>query len=196
MLRAIGIHGNVYGYSIINVCRAEYLREKHIYQRVGVTLEDFEWIWRLWYQAQKFIFLPKPFYNYRRTNTSITSVKSPRFLYDTVTQFSQVPAFINACHVELDIQRVLASKWLNAIIGGFFHPYNDRRLTHADRIKARDQLYCPENLALLKRFTKLASLPKRIGMDLFSLSRYLGLWLPMLYFRTVYYPLIKLRDKQ
>ncbi len=195
MIRAIGTHGNVYGYSVINCCRTEFLQKYAIYQRVGVTLEDFEWVWRVWYPAQKFVFIPQPLYIYRRTCASITSVKSPRFLFDTVTQFSQVPKFIQQYHVDLECQRVIASKWLNGIIGGFFHPYNDRRITNADRIKARKMLYSPENIEIIKRFTKLATLPKRVGMTLFSISRYIGLWLPMLYFRVVYYPLVKYRAK-
>lgn len=194
MILKTGASGVFFGGTVINICRTRFLREHGLYQNVGLRMEDFEWVQRCWFLAERFVYLEKELYIYRRRQNSVTRRKTPRLLLDTVQEFSFVPSFIRENKVPFSIQQVWANKWFSLLFEMFFHSRNDIRLTGADRRCAQILLLTPENLDTLKQFGRLATLPKRIGMALFLLSRFTGLWLPMVYFRAFYYPLIEWRD--
>lgn len=195
MILKIGVRGLTYGFSVLNICRVDFLRSHRLYQHVGLVLEDFEWVWRCWIQAKSFVFISRPLYVYRRNPQTITMEKSPRFMFDMVREFAFVPSFLREQNPPADVLRVVANKWLAVILGTFFHPQNDHRMTWHDRIEARRELFTPEGYQLLKHFASMGTLPKRIGMRLFLLSRHLGLWVPMLYFRLCYYPLLRMKGE-
>ena len=191
-----GTAGTVFGATAINVCRADFLRKNELYQNRGLILEDFEWVFRCWFLAKRIVCLPDPLYVYCRRNDSITTEKSPRFLFDMVRQFACVPPFIRKYRVPLSIQRIWANKWTSRILDTFFHPRNNEKLTMADRKAAAKILFASGNTATLKRCARLATLPKRIGMSVFLLSRYTGMLPAMFFFQKIYFPAIKRKLKK
>lgn len=61
----------------------------------------------------------------------------------------------------------------------------------ADRKAAAKILFASGNAATLRRCARLATLPKRIGMGVFLLSRYTGMLPAMFFFQKIYFPAIK-----
>ncbi len=191
-----GHKGTFKGYAWLTVCRIAFLREYALFQSDGLLMEDCEWSMRTQFLAKSIVFLNKPLYIYRRRSNSITTeAHNPRRFFDLITQFTFVQPFIDKYNVPLDVQRCWANKWLAIILPSFFHSAAERESTFAERIRARKILMTPPTLYTLRRFARLSSMPKRVGMELFFLSRYVGYWLPWLYFRLLYYPLALRRNK-
>ena len=191
-----GTKGTFNGYAWLTVCRLAFMREYALYQSDGLLMEDCEWSMRTQFLAKSIIYINKPLYFYRRRANSITTeAHNSRRFFDLITQFTFVQPFIDKYNVPLDVQRCWANKWLAIILPSFFHSAAKKESTFAERLRARKILMTPPMLYTLKRFARLSSLPKRIGMELFFLSRYVGYWLPWLYFRLLYYPLALRRSK-
>lgn len=186
-----GTAGTVSGATAVNVCRADFLRKNELYQNRGLDLEDFEWAFRCRYLAKRVVSLPDPLYVYCRRNDSGSGENSPCFLFDVVRQFACVPPFIRKYRIPLSIQRIWANKWTFRILEAFFHPRNNEKLTMADRKAAAKILFASGNAATLRRCARLATLPKRIGMGVFLLSRYTGMLPAMFFFQKIYFPAIK-----
>lgn len=183
------------GYTFINICRTGFLRQQQLYQNPGLRMEDYEWAFRALTTAQSILFLNAPLYAYRRHPGSVTTTASARILFDLIAEFGLSGDFLRTRHLPPAVERSWANKWCAIFFQFFFHPGSRGRYRHDDLLKAQKLLFSPGNLPLLRRFAAIATIPKRLGMQCFFASRFLGLWLPQLYFTLGYYPLISLRKK-
>ncbi len=190
---AVAHRGEIRNHTVLSVCKVQFLRENQLYMNPGLIMEDFEWTPRCWYLAKGLRYLPRVLYYYRRRKNSVNTEASPRILFDIVKNFEHLPDFVKKYNVPLEIQRVWANQWLSLLIWYFFNKVYDRKFTHAHRITARNRLMDGDAATLLRQFIPLVSLPKKIGMRLLLASRYTGYWLPWLYFRIAYFPLLALR---
>ena len=191
-----GRSGAIRNHNVLNICRVQFLRENRLHKNAGLILEDFEWTPRCWYLARRMAFLPRALYCYRRRQNSVMTESSPRVLFDLARQFAHLPAFLSRHQVIPAVRRVWASQWLSLFIWYFFNPIYDRKFSWHDRRAVRDMLMDGDSGETLREFIGMAGWPKRVGMRLLLLSRRLGMWLPRLYFRGVYFPLMKLRDRR
>ena len=191
LIRKMGNGGAVGGYTWLNICRTAFLRENKLHQNPGLLMEDFEWTPRCWFLAKHALYLAESLYVYRRRPESVTTKNSARILHDLGAEFAFVPPFLKAHDIPLDIRRIWANKWISIFIWFFFYPKNNRKYPMRDRRSVRAMLLDSETNAVFREFTRLASKPKRIGMTLFELPG--GLLPAMLYFRLIYFPLLKTR---
>ena len=191
---AVAHRGEIRNHTVLSVCKTQFLRDNQLYMNPGLIMEDFEWTPRCWYLAKGLVYIHKVYYYYRRRKNSVNTEHSPRILFDIVKNFEHLPAFLSKYDVPLEVQRVWANQWLSLFIWYFFNRVYDQKFNRQERCEARDRLMDGAAGALLRRFIPLVSAPKKLGMRLFLASRHLGFWLPWLYFRLAYFPLLALRS--
>jgi glycosyltransferase involved in cell wall biosynthesis len=175
--------------------RLEFLRNNKMSFIPSITDEDEEWTPRVLFMAEKVLVMDYAFYDYRRRNGSVSTSLKVRDLHGMGLVMRSLFAFYieHKAEVTLEIAQVWQRSWLSLFFLIFFEPRNQRGITETVRRTELKKLLAGDGLDNFKSFMKLANLPKRIAAPLILLGRWFTL--PVcLYFKLVYYPLVKFRD--
>ena len=173
--------------------RLDFLRRNDL-QYINAYEEDEEWAPRVLFLAEKVLVMNYAFYFHRRRVGSISTSIKVRDLHSVALVMRSLLAFyIQHKHdVTLDVAQVWQRSWLSLFFLVFFYPHNQRGVTETVRKNGLQTLLAGDGLENFKQFMKLANLPKRIATPLILAGRWFTL--PVcLYFKLVYYPLIKLK---
>ena len=175
--------------------KLDFLRKHNLTFIPHILDEDEEWCPRVLFLAKKVLVMDYSFYNYRRRNGSVSTSLKVRDLHAMSLVMRSLFAFYAAHKAEVtnDIAQVWQRSWLSLFFLIFFEPRNQRGITEAVRRTELRNLLQGDGLANFKSFMKLANLPKRIAAPLILLGRWYTLP-ACLYFKLVYYPLVKLRQ--
>lgn len=175
--------------------RLDYLR-KNNFQYIKTIEEDEEWAPRVLFLAEKVLVMDYAYYNHRRRVGSIsTSIKVRDFHAVALVMRSLFAFYIQHKHdVTPDIAQVWQRSWLSLFFLVFFYPSNQRGVTETKRRIELRTLLAGEGLENFRQFMKLANFPKRIATSLILFGRWFTLP-ACLYFKFVYYPLIKLKGE-
>ena len=156
--------------------------------------EDEDWTPRVLFLAEKVLVMDYAFYDYRRRAGSVSTSLKVRDLHGMGLVMRSLFAFYvqHKNEVTPDIANVWQRSWLSLFFLIFFEPRNQRGITEKVRRTELRNLFEGEGLDNFKQFIKLANLPKRIAAPLILLGRWYTLP-ACLYFKLIYYPLVKLR---
>ena len=182
--------GSIHNYTPLSIYRVEFLRKHHLYQSDGLRMEDYEWSPRVWFFAQRFAYLDRKFYAYRRHPGSLTTEVSSCILFDLARQFRSLAEFTSSHDVPNDILAIWSNQWISVLIWFMFHPVTSRKFADSDRIKALQILFEGEGRARFLRILSRASRPKRLAKPLLLLAANGHPLLARLYFRELYFRLI------
>ena len=180
-------------YTWLSVYRVDFLRENHLYQSDGLILEDYEWVPRVWFCAQKFSYLDEALYAYRIHGKSVTAEVSSRTHFDLAHHFRTFIEFIKTHHVPHDIQAIWSNQWLSLFFSHIFYPAKklSLQLNDEDRKKILKIFFNQKYKKEFWQFLLKSSLPKRLALPLIWLAS-LGIQAPAkLYFSMCYYPLAR-----
>lgn len=173
----------------LSAYRTAFLREHRLFQKDGMLMEDFEWTPRVWFAAERFAYLDRPFYAYRRRPGSITTEGSPRIAGDVVRHLRSLVEFAESREVPGDILGIWANQWISLLYWFLFHPVTSRKIPDRVRREALGVLLADGCARRLGRLVSRTSLPKRLAWPLVRLAAG-GLQFPAkLFFRRLYYPL-------
>ncbi len=184
-------NGTIHNFTWLNIYRIQFLREHRLYQSDGLLMEDFEWNPRVWFFAERFAYLDRKFYAYRRRPESLTTTESPRILFDLVRQFRSLADFA-ACHtVPDDILPIWGNQWISILFWFMFHSVTSRKISDADRKHALNDLFAGNGKEQFLRILSHSSRPKRFTRPLLFLAAK-GFQFPAkVFFRVLYYPMIQ-----
>ena len=181
--------GSFLAYTWLNAYRTAFLRERGLFQKEGRILEDFEWMPRVWFAAERFAYIDEAFYAYRRRPGSLTTEASPRVAGHVSENIRSLLAFAHSRSVPGDILSIWANQWLAVLYWFLFHPVTSRKIPDTVRRKALSALLAGDGAVRLRELVARASLPRRLAWPLVRLAER-GFQLPAkLYFRRLYYPL-------
>lgn len=189
-------NGTIHNFTWLSIYRIQFLREHRLYQSDGLLMEDFEWNPRVWFFAERFAYLDRTFYAYRRRPGSLTTEASSRIVFDVSRQFRSLAAFVQEHAVPDDILRIWSSQWISLLFWFMFHPVTSRKISDADRKQALGDLLAGEGRDQFLRILSRASMPKRLARPLILLAAKGHPFLAKLYFRWLYYPLIERKRKK
>ena len=187
--------GSIHNYTPLSIYRTEFLREHRLYQSDGLRMEDFEWTPRVWFFAQRFAYLDRKFYAYRRRSGSLTTEVSPRILFDLAKQFRSLAAFAADHEIPGDVLAIWSNQWISVLIWFMFHPVTSRKFTDTDRTGALRTIFEGEGRERFLRILSRTSRPKRLAKPLFLLAANGHPLLARLYFRRLYFPMIGRRGR-
>ena len=187
--------GQFHAYTVISIYRVAFLRQYKLYQRRGI-LEDFEWVPRVWFRAERMAYIDEVFYVYRRRPLSLTTELSPRVILDVAEQIRSLMAFEADNPAPDDIRMIWSNQWVSVLFWFMFHPVSSRKLSDADRKQALLILFEGEGRERFWRILAKASRPKRIARPLIQLAAKGILFPAKLYFQRFYYPLVEHRNKR
>ena len=187
---------NVLPYPAIwmNLYRLEFLLKNQITCIPGIVDEDEDWNPRVLFLAEKVLAMNYAFYNYRRRSGSAMTSQKVRDLHGMFLVMRSLFAFYvkHKSEVTPEIEQVWQRSWLSLFFLIFFAPHNQHGITEKVRRTELRNLLEGEGLDNFKQFMKIANLPKRIAEPLILLGRWYTLP-ACLYFKLIYYPLVKLR---
>lgn len=174
--------------------KLDFLRKFNLTFIPNILDEDEEWCPRVLFLARKVLVMDYPFYNYRRRNGSVSTSLKVRDLHAMSLVMRSLFEFyaIHKSDVTSDIAQVWQRSWLSLFFLIFFEPRNQRGITETVRRTELRNLLAGDGLDNFRNFMKLANLPKRLASPLILLGRWFTLPACM-YFKFVYYPLLKLR---
>ena len=182
--------GNIHNFTWLSIYRVEFLREHRLYQSDGLLMEDYEWNPRVWYFAQRFAYLDRKFYAYRRRPGSLTTETSSRILFDLVRQFRSLASFAADHEVSGNVMAIWSNQWVSVLFWFMFHPVTSRKVSDPERVRALRELFEGEGKARFLRILSHASRPKRLAKPLILLAAN-GHPLPArLFFQELYFRLI------
>ena len=176
--------------------RLEFLRKNNMSFIPGITDEDEDWTPRVLFLAEKVLVMDYAFYDYRRRGGSVSTSLKVRDLHGMGLVMRSLFAFYteHKAEVTAEIAQVWQRSWLSLFFLIFFEPRNQRGITECVRRTELRNLLAGDGLSNFKSFMKLANLPKRVAAPLILLGRWFTV--PVcLYFKLVYYPLVKIRTK-
>ena len=196
-IRRNGRHnrGSFHAFTVISIYRVAFLRKYQLYQKRGI-FEDFEWVPRVWFYAERMAYINEVFYVYRRRPLSLTTELSSRAVYDIAGQIRSLMAFAADKTVPEDIFSIWSNQWVSTFFWFMFHPISSRKISDADRKQALFILFEGEGKARFLRVLAKTSLPKRIARPLIQLAAKGILFPAKFYFQQFYYPLIEHRNKK
>ena len=174
--------------------RLEFLRKNNMSFIPHITDEDEDWTPRVLFLAEKILVMDYAFYDYRRRNGSVSTSLKVRDLHGMGLVMRSLFAFYakHKAEVTVDIAQVWQRSWLSLFFLIFFEPRNQRGITESVRRTELNNLLDGDGLSNFKNFMKLANLPKRVATPLILLGRWFTLP-ACLYFKLIYYPLVKFR---
>ena len=174
--------------------RLDFLRKNGMSFIPSITDEDEDWTPRVLFLAEKVLVMDYAFYDYRRRGGSVSTSMKVRDLHGMGLVMRSLFAFYvqHKEEVTSDIANVWQRSWLSLFFLIFFEPRNQRGITEKVRRTELRNLFEGKGLSNFKQFIKLANLPKRIAAPLILLGRWYTLP-ACLYFKLIYYPLVKLR---
>lgn len=182
--------GKMNNQTVLATYRVAFLREHHLYQKVGMVMEDFEWTPRVWFYAQRFAYMDKAFYAYRRRPNSLTTEASSRIVFDLVRQLRSLLAFVMQNKVSEEILTIWSNQWMAILYWFLFHPITSRKISDSDRKNALSILLEGEGKSSLQSLVSRVSLPRRLAWPLLLLAAK-GIQFPAkFFFRQFYYPII------
>jgi glycosyltransferase involved in cell wall biosynthesis len=187
-----------YAYTGLSIYKTTFLRENRLYQTYGLTLEDFEWIPRVWFCAKSFAYLNEKFYVYRLRNDSVTTKASTKNFFAFAHHFHSLIAFIQAHPVPNDILAIWSNQWLSLFYSLIFYPAETHsfRLNNNERKQILKIFFNQEYKKLFWKFLFMSSFPKRLALPFVWLASK-GLQTPAkLFFRMIYYPLADRKSKK
>ena len=175
--------------------KLDFLRKYQLSFIPGIICEDEDWTPRALFLAEKVLVMDYCFYNYRRRPGSSMTSLTVRDLHAVALVMRSLFAFYTEHKKEVtpDIAKVWQRNWLSLFFLCFFEPRNQYGITEAIRKKELRNIFAGSGLTNFKNFMKLANLPKRIASPLILLGRWFTLP-ACLYFKLIYYPLVKLRS--
>ncbi len=191
-IRRVGRNGGkMNNQTVLAAYRVAFLREHHLYQKVGMVMEDFEWTPRVWFYAQRFAYLDKAFYAYRRRPNSLTTEASSRIVFDLVRQLRSLLAFVMQNKVSEEILTIWSNQWMAILYWFLFHPTTSRKISDSDRKNALSILLEGEGKSSLQSLVSRVSLPRRLAWPLLLLAAK-GFQFPAkIFFRKLYDPIIE-----
>ena len=188
------LHVLPYPATWLTVYRLEFLLEHKMVFVPGITDQDEEFAPRVLFLAEKILVMDYSYYCYRRRSGSAMTSMKVRNLHAMSLVMRSLFAFYaeHKPDVTDDIALVWQRSWLSLFFLIFFEPRNQRGITESVRRTELRNLLAGDGLDNFRDFMKLANLPKRMATPLILLGRWFTLPACM-YFRFVYYPLVKLR---
>ena len=183
--------GGFFGYSWLNTYRTDFVRDHNLRQKPGTLLEDSEWLTRVWYLAERFAYLDEPLYTYCRRKNSVMSEASSRIVLNVADHIRSIMSFAEEHSVPDSITAVWSNQWVSQLYWFLFHPVSSRKIADEYRIRALTILFNGDDSVLFRRFARRASRVKRLALPLIILASKGWLWPAKLFFRRIYYPLIK-----
>ena len=180
----------------LTVSKLEFLRKHQLTFIPGIVDQDEDWAPRALFLAEKVLVMDYCFYDYRRRPGSAMTSLTMRDLHAMALVMRSLFAFYVEHKEEVtpDIEQVWQRSWLSLFFLIFFEPRNQRGITEDVRREKLRLLFEGDGVDNFKNFMKLANLPKRIASPLILLGRWFTLP-ACLYFKLIYYPLVKLRQK-
>lgn len=168
---------------------------KHDLTFLPIMDEDEEWSPKVLFLAEKVLVMDYAFYNYRRHEGSAMTLLKVRDLNAMAQVMRSLFAFYvkHADEVTPDVADAWQRGWLSLFFLIFFAPHNQTGITEKIRRTEIRTLLEGDGASNFKRFAKLANLPKRVAVPLVILGKWFT-WPACLYFRFIYYPLVKLRQ--
>ena len=175
-------------YSWLNIYRLAFLQKHRLYQRFGV-MEDYEWIPRVWYHAERMAYLDVPLYVYRRRPQSLSNSNRIRNLYDMADQTRSLFAFAAATPIPDDVFSIWSNQWISLLYLFLFYPTPSAAYSRTEIKKALSILFAEDGLSDFMRVLSHASRMKQLTKPLILLAAK-GLLFPALFFfHKIYYPL-------
>ena len=185
--------GSMHNYTVMCVYRTTFLRGHALFQKPGRVMEDFEWTPRVWYHAQRFAYVHRSFYAYRRRPGSLTTEASSRAVKHLAEHFNSLALFAIENSPPQDILSTWSNQWLAVLFWFLFHPVTSRKVSDKDRREAIRTLFENSGKDRFLAIASHASKPKRIAAK-FLLLAARGWMLPAkVFFRWLYYPLVMRR---
>ena len=181
--------GRLHCYTWMAAYRTAFLKELGFRQKDGMLMEDFEWMPRVWFYAQKIAYLDEALYAYRRRPGSLTTEASSRIIYDLSRHVRSLLEFAFSRPIPEDILRIWSNQWLAVLYWFMYHPVTSRKISDADRRQAWRLIREGEGWQLFKRLSRMTSLPRRLAIPLLALAVRGCQWPARLYFRWLYFPL-------
>ena len=188
--------GRLHCYTWLAAYRTAFLREHKLYQKDGMLMEDFEWMPRVWFVAEKIAYLDEPLYAYRRRPNSLTTEASSRIIYDLARHFRSLAEFASEHSVPGDILAIWSNQWLAVLYWFLYHPVTSRKISDADRRQAWRIIREGGGWRRFRRLSRWTSLPRRAALPLVALAAIGWQWPARLYFRRLYFPLAERRGKE
>lgn len=183
-------------YNVLNICRLEFLRKHDLYQVEGIQLEDTEWTPRVWFYAERMAALAYPFYKYRRHADSVQGSCSPRLLLSLGTVLDRHFSFLEDNAIPPDVLKVWCNSLLKIFYWYFFHGQYQDKFSKETRCQALDIfLGTKEKRERYCRVLRSVSLTKRMTTPfILRAARKHSFWLVNIFFRSIYFPLSKVRQ--
>ena len=190
-IRRTGRNGSrMNNHTVLSIYRTAFLRERKLYQKDGMLMEDFEWTPRVWFHAERFAYIDEPFYVYRRRPGSLTTEASSRIIIDVAHEFRSLLKFADEHSVPDDILPIWGNQWISILYWFLFHPVTSRKISNADRSRALKIIMDDNGRTQIWRLAARSSRPKRIALPLVLLAAKGWQWPAKVFFRKLYYPLI------
>ena len=184
-----------HGYSWLNICRLAFLRAHCLYQQNSL-FEDFEWVLRVWFHAEKMVYLNDVLYFYRiRSDSLTTKAHSSTRILLALSEKIYPSLFRFACTepVPKDILSIFGNLWISMFYWYMFHPITSKDTSDEERKHALDMLFAGKGRDYFQQILPYVSFPKRLAAPLVLLAAK-GFQLPAkVFFRRLYYPLIERR---
>ena len=199
-LRRVHRHmrGSFHAYACLNTCRLAFLKEHSLYQQKEL-MEDFEWTPRVWFCAERMVYLDDGLYFYRIRPDSLTlkSRSGTRILLALSEKvFPSLFGFACSEPVPEDILSSWGNLWLSMLYWYMFHPVTSKNTSDAEREQALKALFTGKGRAHFKQILRHVSFPKRLAAP-FVLLAAKGIQFPAkVFFRGFYYPLVERRKSQ
>ena len=187
--------GRLHCYTWMAAYRTAFLKEHKLYQKDGMVMEDFEWMPRVWYSAEKMAYLDEALYAYRRRPNSLTTEASSRAIYDLARHLRSLIEFVEAHQVPCDILSIWSNQWLALLYWFMYHPVTSHKISDADRRQAWRIIREDGGWRRFRQLACRTSLPRRMAIPLLTLAACGCQWPVRLYFRFLYYPLAEHRQK-
>ncbi len=191
------IKTNFYAYTGLSIYKISFLKENHFYQTQGLTLEDYEWVPRVWFCAKTFAYLNEKFYVYRLRNNSVTTKAPSKNVFAFSHHFHTFIDFIHTHSVPNDILGIWSNQWLSLFYSLIFYPAKTHSLSMSndDRERILEIFFNQEHKKLFWKFLLKSSMPKRLALPFVWLAS-IGLQMPAkLIFEKIYYPLAEKKGK-
>ncbi|MBR4900704.1 MAG: glycosyltransferase [Victivallales bacterium] len=188
------LHVLPYPATWLTVYRLDFLQAHKMVFVPGIPDQDEEFAPRVLFLAERVLVMDYTYYNYRRREGSAMTSRKVSNLHAMALVMRSLFAFYmeHKAEVTTEIAQVWQRSWLSLFFLIFFEPRNQRGITEAVRRTELRNLLEGDGLANFKSFMKLAKLPKRIAEPLILLGRWFTLP-ACLYFKLIYYPMVKLR---
>jgi len=173
----------VYTQTYLCIYRVAFLRENHLRQIEGMTMEDFEWFPRTFFAARKVAYVNECFYFYRQNPNSIQYRQFIKCLYDFSLHFQHLITFIKEHPIPPDIQSIWSNQWLWQYFNFIFYWFQ----TSAEDQKANLKIFFSTRPKILFwRFLLSAAWCRTVALPLLWLASNGWFFPANFYFRKIY----------